>query len=135
MGFGNPNWGFGLAAAVTQRAYSDKLFMALLLQQTWAHDQNGETQPSNLGINPTFVVQLGKGVYVGNGDFVISYDWETGGWLFPIRGRLGKAWVRPENTINAYVEVGTSTPSSEWYGSAANTSVRINFQWQIPVKL
>ena len=74
-------------------------------------------------------------IYVGNGDFVISYDWDTGGWLFPIRARLGKAWIKSANTINAYVELGTSSPSTEWYGPAANTSVRVNFQWQIPVNL
>ena len=134
-GFGNPNWGFGLAAAVTQRAAHDKIFLSLLFQQTWSENAEGETKPSTLGINPGIVYQLGGSWYVGNGDFVIAYDWESGGVLFPIRGRLGKMWVRPSNTINAYVEAGTSTPSADWLGPAAQTSVRVNIQWQIPVSL
>lgn len=57
-GFGNTNWGYGLAGAVTQRALSDKLFLALLLQQTWSQNSAGETKASALGINTIIVYQL-----------------------------------------------------------------------------
>ena len=33
-GFGSKEWGYGLAGALTQRALDDKMFIALLLQQT-----------------------------------------------------------------------------------------------------
>jgi len=132
-GFGNRNWGLGFAAAVTQRAIDDKLFLALLFQQAWTK-VNKETQATSLVINPVIVYQLGKGWYIGNGDFVIRYNWQNGGWFFPLGLRLGKAWIRPNNTINAYVEWAKSAAWPGWEGPVASHSLRINFQFQIPVK-
>ena len=127
-GFGSTKWGAGLAAAVTQRALSDKLFFALLLQQTWTGGK-----ASNLGINPVIVAQLGKGWYVGNGDFVISYNWENGGLFVPFGIRLGKAFINEKRTINTYLEYRTWSAAPNWEGSIADNSFRINIQWQIPV--
>ncbi len=136
-GFGNPEWGFGLAGAVTQRAMKDKLFLALLLQQTWSKDPDpdgsGDTKPSPLGINPVIVYQLGNGFYIGNGDFVIRYNWNDGSWFWPLRVRLGKAWILPEKTYNAYIEYGTALDFKDWKGAVPEHTVRLNFQFQIPV--
>jgi hypothetical protein len=136
-GFGNTNWGFGLAAAITQRELNDKLFFAFLVQQTWSKDPAGsdDIKASPLGINPTFVYQLGGGFYIGNGDFVIRYNWNDGSWFVPVRVRLGKAWILPKTTYNAYVEYGTAAQISDWTGPIASHTVRINFQFQIPVGL
>lgn len=132
-GFGNTSWGFGLAGAITQRAFDDKLFIALLLQQTWS-DQGTGTKPGTLAINPTFVVQLGKGWYVGNGDYVISYNWQDKSWLIPLGLRIGKAFISEKNTFNAYVEWASSAAWPNWQGPVASNSIRVNIQWQIPVK-
>ena len=135
-GFGNPNWGYGLAGAITQREIDDKLFLALLLQQTWSKDpspDSDETKASPLGINAIVVYQLGNGFYIGNGDFVIKYDWYNGGWSVPLRLRLGKAWISPKTTWNAYIEYGTTAKISSWQGAIPNHTLRINVQFQIPV--
>jgi hypothetical protein len=132
-GFGNRNWGGGLAAAVTQRAMNDRLFFALLLQQSWTK-VNNETQATNLIINPTFVFQIANGWYAGNGDFVIQYNWQNGGWFFPMGLRVGKAFINEKRTINTYVEWAASAGWPGWEGSVAGHSIRINFQFQIPVK-
>ena len=129
-GFGSTVGGFGFATAVTQRALKDKLFFALLFQQTWT---NGQASP--LVINPTFVLQLGKGFYLGNGDFVMQYNWQSKSWFVPVGLRFGKAFINDKRTINAYVEWAASAVYDEWPGSAAGQSIRINVQWQIPVKL
>ena len=136
-GFGNTNWGLGLAGAITQRAMDDKLFLAFLLQQTWSKDPagSGDTKPSPLGINPVIVYQLGGGVYLGNGDFVIKYDYTNGGWFVPLRLRLGKAWIGDESTWNAYIEYGTALEFKTWRGPIPEHTVRINVQYQLPVGL
>jgi hypothetical protein len=136
VGYGNPNWGFGLAGALTQRELSDKLFLALLLQQTWSESPSsadGAILASPLGINATIVYQLGKGWYVGNGDFVIRYDWYNSALFVPLRVRLGKAFIDPKTTWNAYIEYGTSLDNSSWLGPVAKHTVRLNVQFQIPV--
>jgi hypothetical protein len=112
--FGNTNWGFGLAAAVTQRAAKDKLYLAFLLQQVWQKPNNGtETLASPIGINPIIVFQLGSGWYLGNGDFVMSYNWQTESIFIPFGLRLGKAFVGEKTTWNAYVEYSTSVVETE----------------------
>jgi hypothetical protein len=132
-GFGNTNWGFGLAGAVTQREMEDKLFLALLLQQVWTKNDAGDTKAAPLGINPVIVYQLGSGYYIGNGDFVIRYDYNTGGWFIPVRLRVGKAWIFPEKTWNAYIEYGTALEFKSWRGPVPEHTIRINVQFQIPV--
>jgi hypothetical protein len=132
--FGNPNWAFGFAAAVTQRAWKDRLFFALLFQQTWT-DRNGSILAGPLSINPIFVIQLGKGWYAGNGDYVINYDWYSQAWFIPFGARLGKAWIGEKSTWNAYAEYASSVLWTEWAGPVAGWSIRINVQFQIPVSM
>jgi hypothetical protein len=135
QGFGNTNWGLGLAGAVTQRYFNDKLFLALLLQQAWTSAPDGGTVGNPLVINPVIVYQLGKGWYVGNGDFVIQYNWLDKSWFFPIGLRLGKAFINEKNTFNAYVEWASSAAWPDWQGPVASNAFRVNIQWQIPVRL
>ena len=134
-GFGNPNWGYGLAGVVTQRALGDDLFIALLLQQTWSNNSEGETKASPLAINATLVYQLGKGWYVGNGDFVIRYNWQNQSWFVPFGIRVGKAFINPKGTWNTYIEYRTWAIDENWMGPVADHNVRINIQYQIPVSL
>ena len=79
--------------------------------------------------------QLGGGFYIGNGDFVVRYNWNDGSWFVPLRVRLGEAWILPDKTWNAYVEYGTAAQISDWTGPIANHTVRINVQFQLPVGL
>lgn len=134
-GFGNTNWGYGLAGVVTQRALSDKLFLALLLQQTWSNNSAGETKASALGINTIIVYQLGNGWYIGNGDFVIKYDWDSGSFSVPFGVRLGKAFISPDGTWNTYIEYASSLIYESFPGPVPGYSFRLNIQYQIPVSL
>jgi len=134
-GFGSTNWGYGFAGAVTQRALDDKFFIALLLQQVWRDDGTGVVRASPLGINATLVYQLGKGWYVGNGDFVISYSWQNQSWFVPFGIRVGKAFINPKGTWNTYIEYRTWAIDENWVGPVADHNVRINIQYQIPVSL
>ena len=133
-GFGNTNWGFGLAGAVTQRAANDKLFLALLLQQVWGKQGSSDAVvAAPLNINPVIVLQLGKGVYIGNGDFVIRYNWQDQSWFVPVQVRLGKAFIQPDKTYNVYIEYGTSVVYDNWAPPVATHAVRVNFQFQLPI--
>ena len=118
-GFGNKNWGYGLAGAVTQRAMEDKLFFAFLLQQTWSKNSDDKVKAGPIGINAIFVVQLGNGWYIGNGDYVIKYNWESKAWFIPFGVRLGKAFIQPGKTWNAYVEYASSLYYDDWLGPVA----------------
>ncbi|UCH66374.1 MAG: hypothetical protein JSW63_04395 [Ignavibacterium sp.] len=134
-GFGNTNWGYGLAGAVTQRALNDDLFLALLLQQTWSQNAAGETKASPLGINAILVYQLGDGWYIGNGDYVIRYNWDAQAFFVPFGIRLGKAFINPKGTWNAYIEYASSVIYDSFPGSVASYAIRVNVQYQIPVSL
>ncbi len=132
-GFGSKEWGYGLAAAITQRELDDDLFLSLLLQQVWRDDGTGVTRASALGINVAFVYQLGKAYYIGNGDFVISYNWHDQSWFVPFGVRFGRAFISPESTWNAYIEYRTWSYEKDWTGPVADHNLRINIQYQIPV--
>lgn len=134
-GFGNTNWGYGLAGVITERALNDDLFLALLLQQTWSKNTAGETKATPMGINTIIVYQLGDGWYVGNGDFVISYDWENSAFRVPFGIRLGKALISPGTTWNFYAEYSTGLYYDDWRGSVPGHAIRFNAQFQIPVGL
>lgn len=133
--FGSTKWGYGLAAAVTQRAMNDKIYLAFLLQQTWRKNSLDETKATPLGINPIIVYQLGKGYYIGNGDFVVNYNWDNGTWFVPFGVRLGRAFVGDNSTWNAYVEYSSSLIYDTWQGPAATHAFRINVQYQLPIGL
>lgn len=132
--YGNTNWGVGLAGAITQRELDDKIFIGLLMQQVWRTPNGGDNmEAAPLGINPIIVYQLGDGWYVGNGDFVISYNWNDGSFMVPFLVRVGKAFISPGTTWNTYVEYGTSVIYDQWIGSVPGSILRFNVQFQIPV--
>ena len=132
--FGSTKWGYGLAGAFTQRALNDDLFFALLLQQTWRDDGTGITRASSLSINPSFVYQLGGGWYIGNGDYVISYDWHNKAFFVPFGVRFGRAIVSPGTTLNIYIEYASSIYyGDDWARPVPGHSFRLNGQFQIPV--
>jgi len=84
-GFGNTNWQYGIAAALIQRFFDDKLIVGLLIQQTWGKSSiEGEgTVKSPLIINPFATLQLGKGWYLGTSDLQGAYHWESEGIHVP----------------------------------------------------
>jgi hypothetical protein len=132
--FGSTEWGYGFAAAVTQRALNDDLFLALLIQQVWRKQPDtGETKAAPLGLNPIIVYQLGSGFYISNGDYVINYSWQDGSWFVPFLLRFGKAFIGPTSTWNAYVEYGVPVIYKSWKGPVPSHILRINVQFQIPV--
>jgi hypothetical protein len=133
-GFGNKNWGLGLAGAVTQRELSDKLYLAVLLQQVWG--KQGESDVATaapIGINMILVYQLGNGWYIGNGDYVVNYSWDQNAWFIPFGVRLGKAFVGESSTWNAYIEYSTAVYYDDWPGPVPGHAFRLNVQYQVPV--
>ena len=129
-------WGYGFAAAIVNT--SGNWFYGLLFTQSWrAVDPNnlpaGTSDTNPLGIAPFLNYQLGGGWYVGNGDMVISYDWDSNEVYMPIGVRLGKVFAARKGSWNAYVEVQTSLIYDDWPGSAKDTSFRINLTKTLPV--
>ncbi len=133
-GFGSTEWQYGLATAAIMRAFNDKLTFGLLLQQVWGKQGSSDAVvAAPLNINPVIVLQLGKGVYIGNGDFVIRYNWQDQSWFVPVQVRLGKAFIQPGKTYNVYIEYGTSVVYDHWAPPVATHAVRVNFQFQLPI--
>ena len=129
-------WGYGLATAAVNS--SGKWFYGLLLTQSWqAIDPQtlpaGQTDTNPLGIAPFLNYQVGGGWYVGNGDMVANYDWDSGKFYMPIGVRIGKVFVKQKGTWNFYGEYQTSLIYDSWPGSAVDTSVRVNATYTIPV--
>lgn len=130
-------WGYGLAGAYVNS--SGKWFYGVLLTQSWRSidpnnlppDITDNTNP--LGIAPFVNYQLGNGWYVGNGDMVIQYDWNSNDVYVPIGVRLGKVIQRPKNAWNLYVEYQTSLIYDDWPGSAVENSIRLNVTYTMPV--
>ena len=141
---GNPDvsrdeWGYGFAAAVVNN--TGKWFYGLLFTQTWRGINPTMLPPGNTDINPLGIApflnyRIGKGWYVGNGDMVILYDWNSGEWYVPIGIRVGKVFIlKNKSTINAYVEYQTSMIYKSYPGPAVSNSIRLNFTYAIPVNL
>lgn len=89
-------WGYGFAAAVVNS--SGPWYYGLLFTQTWrAIDPTalppGKSDTNPLGIAPFLNFQLGGGWYVGNGDMVALYDWDSKKFYLPIGVRFGKVLV------------------------------------------
>ena len=129
-------WGYGFAAAIVNT--SGKWFYGLLFTQSWrAVDPNnlpaGSSDTNPLGIAPFLNYQLGGGWYVGNGDMVAQYDWDSNEVYLPIGVRLGKVIPGKKGSWNAYAEVQTSLIYDDWPGSAKDTSIRINLTKTLPV--
>lgn len=89
-------WGYGFAADVVNS--SGPWYYGLLFTQTWrAIDPTalppGKSDTNPLGIAPFLNFQLGGGWYVGNGDMVALYDWDSKKFYLPIGVRFGKVLV------------------------------------------
>jgi hypothetical protein len=129
-------WGYGVAGAYVNT--SGKWFYGLLLTQSWrAVDPSnlapGTSDTNPLGIAPFLNYQLGNGWYVGNGDMVAQYDWDSKKFYMPIGVRFGRVLVSGKGSWNIYGEVQTSLIYENWPGSAKDTSVRFNITRTIPV--
>lgn len=129
-------WGYGFATAAVNS--SGKWFYGLLLTQSWrAIDPQtlpaGTSDTNPLGIIPFLNYQIGGGWYVGNGDMVAQYDWDSGKFYMPIGVRVGKVFVMQKGTWNFYGEYQTSLIYDSWPGSAVDDSIRINATYTIPV--
>ena len=132
-------WGYGFAGALVNS--SGKWFYGLLLTQSWRSiDPRLEPIPGNesdtnpLGIAPFLNYQVGGGWYVGNGDMVVQYDWDSKEWYVPIGVRLGKVLPsgNQKGSWNLYAEYQTSLIYDNWPGAAVKTSIRLNVTRTIP---
>jgi len=129
-------WGYGLAAALVNT--SGKWFYGVLLTQAWrAIDPQaqppGSSDRNPLGIAPIINYQIGDGWYVGNGDMVMQYDWDSGELYIPIGVRLGKVIsAGGKGSWNFYAEYQTSLLYKDWPGSAIDSSIRINVTRTLP---
>ncbi len=64
---------------------------------------------------------------------VAKYDWDKSEFYLPIGVRIGKVFVNPGDSWNAYFEYQTSAIYDGWSGSAVKNSYRINLTYTIPV--
>jgi hypothetical protein len=141
---GSSEWSYGLAGAVIQRLFNDRMMVGLLVQQTWGQrdvydlGQGVPTDEVEQGANPLIInpfinYQLGKGWYLGTNDLVAQYSWEFGGWKLPVGARLGYVLVNPNNSWNFYVEYATVFATDDWPGAAAKNNYRANVSYSMPV--
>ena len=129
-------WGYGFAAAVVNS--SGPWYYGLLFTQTWRAVDPTSLPPTSsdtnpLGIAPFLNYQLGGGFYVGNGDMVARYDWDTKQVYLPIGIRVGKVFVKEKGSWNAYFEYQTSLIYKDWLGSAVKNSYRFNITYTMPI--
>jgi len=129
-------WGYGLATALVNS--SGKWFYGVLLTQSWqAIDPRtlpvGSSDTNPLGIAPFLNYRIGGGWYVGNGDMVAQYDWDSGKFYMPIGVRVGKVFLKEKGTWNFYGEYQTALIYDSWLGSAVDTSIRVNATYTMPV--
>ena len=129
-------WGYGLAGALVNT--KGNWFYGVLLTQSWRGinplllpPEDSDTNP--LGIAPFLNYQLGGGWYVGNGDMVAQYDWDSEEFYMPIGIRVGKVNVNPNGSWNFYVEYQTALIYDDWPGSAVKNSYRFNVSYTWPV--
>jgi hypothetical protein len=129
-------WGYGLAAAAVNT--SGRWFYGLLFTQSWRGvdptvltAEESDTNP--LGIAPFLNFRLDNGWYLGNGDMVLRYDWNSGEFYMPIGLRAGKVLVKPTSSWNFYVEYQTTLIKSNWNGAAVQDSWRFNVSYTMPV--
>ena len=128
-------WGYGFAAAAVNA--KGKWFYGLLLTQSWQSVDPrtlpaGTSDTNPLGLAPFLNYRLGKGWYVGNGDMVIQYDWDSREVYIPLGVRVGKVLVQPKGSWNIYFEYQTSLLYDDWPGVAIENSFRFNVTYTIP---
>jgi hypothetical protein len=134
-GVAKDEWGGGLAGAVVNT--SGDWFYGFLLTQSWqAVDPvslpPGSSNTNPLGIAPFLNYQLGSGWYVGNGDMIIRYDWDSKEVYMPIGVRFGKVIVGPKSSWNIYAEYQTSLIYDNYPGPAVEDSFRFNVTYTMP---
>ncbi len=117
-----------------------KWFYGVLLTQSWRSvDPNalnpGTSDANPLGIAPFLNYRLGKGWYIGNGDMVALWDWDTSSFYLPIGVRVGKVLVQEKGSWNFYGEYQTSLVYKDWPGPAVENSYRLNVTYTMPVGL
>ncbi len=129
-------WGYGFAMALVNG--KGKWFYGALLTQVWrAVDPQqlpaGTSDANPLGIAPFLNYRLGGGWYIGNGDMIISWNWDRSELYVPIACRVGKVLVGETSSWNIYGEYKTSLYKSNWSGTAVKDSIRVNVTYSIPV--
>jgi len=129
-------WGYGAAAVIVNT--SGNWFYGLLLTQSWrsidpAALPAGTSDTNPLGLAPILNYQLGGGWYIGNGDMVAQYDWDSNKFYMPIGVRVGKVAVKPHGSWNMYFEYQTSLIYDDWPGAAVENSYRFNVTYTWPV--
>jgi hypothetical protein len=134
-GIAKDEWGGGLAGAVVNT--SGDWFYGFLLTQSWqAVDPvalpPGSSNTNPLGIAPFLNYQLGGGWFVGNGDMIIRYDWDSKEVYMPIGVRFGKVIVGPKSSWNIYAEYQTSLIYDDYPGPAVEDSFRFNVTYTMP---
>jgi hypothetical protein len=128
-------WGYGLAAAAVNA--QGRWFYGLLLTQSWQSvDPNllptGSSDTNPLGLAPFLNYRIGKGWYVGNGDMVVKWDWNSKELYVPIGVRVGKVLLKPKGSWNIYFEYQTSLVYENYPGPAIDNSYRFNVTYTIP---
>jgi len=131
-------WGYGLAGAAVHTA--GKWFYGALLTQSFRGVDprtlpTGKTDTNPLGIAPFLNYRLGQGWYVGNGDMVAQWDWDTSSFYLPVGVRVGKVLVQEKGSWNLYGEYQTSAIYKDWQGAAVKNSFRVNITYTMPVGL
>lgn len=129
-------WGYGLAGALVNS--KGKWFYGVLLTQSWRSVDPtalpaGSSDTNPLGIAPFLNYQLGGGWYIGNGDMVAQYDWDSKKFYLPIGVRVGKVNVKPNGAWNIYFEYQTSLIYEDWPGAAVKNSYRFNVTYTWPL--
>ena len=129
-------WGYGFAAAIVNG--SGNWFYGLLFTQSWraidpATLPTGTSDTNPLGIAPFLNYKIGGGWYIGNGDMVARYDWDSKKFSMPIGVRVGKVLVKEDgSTWNFYAEYQTSLIYEDYPGPAVKNSFRFNITRAIP---
>ena len=129
-------WGYGVAGALVNT--KGKWFYGVLLTQSWRSVDPvalpaGQSDTNPLGIAPFLNYQLGGGWFIGNGDMVAQYDWDTKKFYLPIGVRIGKVTVKPNGSWNVYFEYQTSLIYEDWPGAAVENSYRFNVSYTWPL--
>jgi hypothetical protein len=129
-------FGYGFAAAVVNSR--GKWFYGLLLTQSWRGIDpsalpTGTSDANPLGIAPFLNYRLGSGWYIGNGDMVALWDWDSREFYLPLGVRVGKVLVREKGSWNFYGEYQTSVIYDDWPGAAIDNSYRINATYTMPI--
>ena len=129
-------WGYGFAAAVVNG--SGPWFYGLLLTQSWRGVDPtvvpaGQSDTNPLGIAPFLNFRIGKGWYVGNGDMVAKWDWDSSSFYLPLGVRVGNVLLQKKGSWNFYAEYQTSIIYDDWPGAAVDDSYRLNVTYTMPV--